>query len=63
METNDIYMTISHYHNNPERITTKRMLLLNIKCIIYSLGDNIDYILFDDDINHHKEQMRLLKMI
>jgi hypothetical protein len=64
MNKNDAYMTISHYHNNPEIIVMKKMFLMeNIQCIIYTLGDGIEHILLEDDVTTHKEQMRLLNLL
>lgn len=64
MNKNDAYMTISHYHNNPEIIVMKKMFLMeDIKCVIYSLGDGVEHILLEDDVMLHKEQLRCLNLL
>ena len=64
MKNIDAYMTIAHLHNNPNKIVLRSgFLIYNVKCYTYSIDDSNDFIIFQEDIDIHKEQLRTLNLL
>jgi hypothetical protein len=64
MDNNDAYMTISHIHYNSNIIILRKGILLdNIKYYTYEVDGSGLFIIFEEDIKVHKDQLRHLNII